>query len=39
MVLFLVFNNTSYLSKFKEKLTDQTCNNGTKDVEITVPMK
>ena len=32
-------NNTTDSFKFKEKITGQTGNNGTKDVEITVPLK
>ena len=32
-------NNTTDSFKFKEKVTGQTGNNGTKDVEITVPLK
>ena len=32
-------NDNSVLFKFKEKLTGQTKNHGTKDVEIVVPLK
>ena len=32
-------NNSCILFKFKEKITGQTDNSGTKDVEIMVPLK
>ena len=36
---FLADNNNSISFKFKEELTGQTGNNGTRDVEMMVPLK
>ena len=36
---FSAYNNNSTLFKFKQKMTRQTENGGTKDVEIMVPLK
>ena len=32
-------NNTTDLSKFKQKIVGHTCGNGTKNVKIIVPLK
>ena len=41
MVILLIFNkaNVTDSFSFKEKILDQTGDNGTKDVEIMVPLK
>ena len=36
---FTVSNANTDLCKFKEKITGETCNDGTKNVEIRVPLK
>ena len=38
-IIINISNNNDILFKFKEKNPDQTGNDGTKDVEILVPLK
>ena len=37
LLIFLLINNSSNSFKFKQQITGQTGNGGTKDVEIMVP--